>query len=178
MKFLKGPESKNLNYKIAWVTRGWFNDQDTQTTPRSDCSHHLASKYLAGHSLMPLWDPSTRVSGSHNLGCKCPLDSAWLLCASSLGVFQMHTRTTYVAGILNLKKEKMMKKKEMTMTTCSDRSLCGWPACLGILCLTQGQFEESHAPWCIVEFSCWVMSHTGFHLCFCTCVLYFLEETY
>lgn len=67
-----------------------------------------------------------------------------------------------------------MKKK----TTCADRSLCGRPACLGLLCLTQGQVEESHAPWCIVKFSRWVMSHTGFHLCFCTCVFYFLGETY
>lgn len=68
--------------------------------------------------------------------------------------------------------------KVKTTTACADKSLHGWPACLGILCLTQEQFEGCHTPWCIVEFSCWVMSHTGFHLRFWTCVFYFLGEAY
>lgn len=50
----------------------------------------------------------------------------------------------------------MMKK---TTTTCADRSLCGRPSCLGLLCLTQGQVEESHAPWCIVKFRLGDVTH-------------------
>lgn len=81
----------------------------------------------------------------------------------------MHTHTSYVTSILNLKKKMMMMK---TTTACADRSLCGWPACLGSLYLTEGQLEESHAPWCIVEFSCWVMSHTFPSVLFYLCVLF------
>lgn len=57
-EILKGHESKNLNYGNAWLKEDDFNDQDTETTPRSNCCHYLANKYLTGRSLMPLWDPS------------------------------------------------------------------------------------------------------------------------